>query len=121
MKLRCNRRALVDDAGGEQNGKCLHRAVGRVDGEAIAAAFELLDDAGCKRCAEFLGLLAHPLQQISSADAPREAGVIACAGNQRCTAVSRVNDPNREVEAGEVDCCGKARRTGADDKAVKRR
>ena len=82
MKLRCNRRALVDDAGGEQNGKCLHRAVGRVDGEA---------------------------------------SVIACAGDQRCTAVSGVNDPNREVEAGEVDCCGKARRTGADDKAVKRR
>jgi hypothetical protein len=66
----------------------------------------------------FFGLGEHPREQFLARNAVGIAGMVVRAGDQRGAARAAIEQPDREVEAREIDCRGQTRGSGADDDAI---
>ena len=86
--------------------------------EQFTVSVDSGDEVAHDTRAIFLRLFSHLLEQLGALDTVRIAGMIVRAGDHRCAALAGIDEEDVEVEAGEIDGRGQARRPAADDQAI---
>jgi hypothetical protein len=110
--------AIVDHAGRQQHRARGDRPSARHGSEAIVCSIDPRHASVGDVNTELSRLITHALKQIGSANAAGIAGVIVRARYRRASALPVIDDPDREIEPGEIYRSGQPRWSRTDDEAV---